>query len=314
MSNQREGTIPDWDLEEHFLSAQQLSQRLATVVEGEGNDAFRSTRPSTTTSFPPRSSSMPTAAQPAPLFATQRTAPAVGETESPFAHFRPSTSTSGPSRPSSNTAILDRAVSIVENARPGRSESRSLPPGVWLMTDPPRLYRPSPIPQSPPAYSAPEVPASTTASLPPGLPSNSTPTQRTTLDSRPETQSQTTEEERACCLPCAKIHNICIPRQSQLKERCFRCRHMNIACIPIPAEHLPGYLAIQPLFQEGRIIDGNMALNAWNDSMEATTDPFVRIERQLFLLNRNVERLLNAQLSRNGQPALRFIEEEFPEK
>lgn len=73
---------------------------------------------------------------------------------------------------------------------------------------------------------------------------------------------------------------------------------MNIACIPIPAEHLPGYLAIQPLFQEGRIIDGNMALNAWNDSMEATTDSFARIERQLFLLNQNVERLLNAQLSR----------------
>jgi hypothetical protein len=173
-----------------------------------------------------------------------------------------------------------------------------------LMTDPPRPFtafrNPTALENLPAGstvrYPASERPASTTASLPSRQSSNSTPAQRTTLDSRPEIESYITEEERACCLACAKKNVICVPRQSQIKQRCMLCINKNIACTPIPAEYLPGYLAMKQIFREDRTMDGYDAFRAWVVSTEATT-PLARIERHLFLLNRNVERLLKVHLS-----------------
>jgi hypothetical protein len=163
------------------------------------------------------------------------------------------------------------AGSSVRYPTPGRTESRfgfSRP--VIYMTDPPR---PS---------------------------SNPTPTQR------PETQNQTTGLEEPCCLQCAKeSHKFrCVfGGRSRTGNSCIRCVAYDYACTPIPAEYLAEFRTIQQLYREGNASDALAAREAWVKSMEPTT-PLARVERQLFLLNRNVERLLNVQLRMVSLPVL----------
>ncbi|EEA28984.1 hypothetical protein PMAA_037670 [Talaromyces marneffei ATCC 18224] len=161
-----------------------------------------------------------------------------------------------------------------------------------------------------------ERPASTTTSIPPRPSSSSASTQPTTSHSPPETQSHTTRGEEACCLRCAKsVYNEdshCRPHPAERESRCFRCVAAKTACKPIPAEHLPGFRAVLQLFREGKMHAAFVAHDALIESLAATT-PLTRIERQLFLLNRNVERLLNWHLNAYGLPSTRLIEEEFPE-
>ena len=88
----------------------------------------------------------------------------------------------------------------------------------------------------------------------------------------------------------------------------------NVACIPIPIKYRDDFRPIQQLYREGRYADAVAARKAWVESMEAGRESnalttrktwaepleagitLTRIERQLFLLNRNVERMLNANL------------------
>lgn len=90
---------------------------------------------------------------------------------------------------------------------------------------------------------------------------------------------------------------------SRYGNRCIRCVAYDVECTPIPAEYLPEFRSIQQLYRAGRKDDALAARKAWAESMEAETS-LTRIERQLFLLNRNVERLLNVQLRMVSLPAL----------
>lgn len=319
MSHQWESETPEQ--EKHFRSAQHLSQRLATVVQDhpqgsfmtrEDEDPFRSTRPSATVSFPPRSFSIPATAQQAPYFATHITAsagptvryPTVGETESLLGPVIPSTFTSAPPRTQSNPTTL-AVGSIMHSASTGEIGYQPWPlSSTWLTTDPPRPYGYPAIPQNPAAaatvqYSASERPTLTTPSLPPGLPNNPTPTQHAALNPRPDSPSLTTEAEEACCLQCAKgSHDLqCGSYRTHDGNRCTRCSTCYSECTSIPAEYLPWFRTIQQLYRAGRENDALAARKAWVASMEAeATKPYSRIERQLFLLNRNVESLLRVSL------------------
>ncbi|KAE8555419.1 hypothetical protein EYB25_000114 [Talaromyces marneffei] len=253
-----------------------------------GDDPFLCTRPPTIIPFPPRSSSTPTTAQQTPSQHAATTTPEyppavspvhrpnIGRTEPLFASQRLSTPMSA-----SNPATIE------------------YPPIGSTVRD-----------------SVSERPASTTTSIPPRPSSSSASTQPTTSHSPPETQSHTTRGEEACCLRCAKsVYNEdshCRPHPAERESRCFRCVAAKTACKPIPAEHLPGFRAVLQLFREGKMHAAFVAHDALIESLAATT-PLTRIERQLFLLNRNVERLLNWHLNAYGLPSTRLIEEEFPE-
>lgn len=268
----------------HFLSAQQLSQELAAAAEDPNAGSTTEepvaqtglARPSTTTSEPPHWLGM--------IVEAHQTPPQSAET---------------------TTLEYPPAGSSVRYPTLGRNESRfgfSRP--VTYMTDPPRPSRYVSALDYPPAgsivrYSASERPAST-VSLPPRPSSNPTPTQR------PETQNQTTGLEEPCCLQCAKeSHNFrCVfGGRSRTGNSCIRCVAYDYACTPIPAEYLAEFRTIQQLYREGNASDALAAREAWVKSMEPTT-PLARVERQLFLLNRNVERLLNVQLRMVSLPML----------
>ncbi|PCH08066.1 Hypothetical protein PENO1_009050 [Penicillium occitanis (nom. inval.)] len=98
-----------------------------------------------------------------------------------------------------------------------------------------------------------------------------------------------------CCLQCAKLVGsvdlYCVPHPNKNEHKCIRCFNLNITCVPIPEEQIETFRSIQIFFKK-------RDLNA-------------RFGRQFFLLNRNIERLINTQLAIRNEPPVAPIEEVF---
>lgn len=102
-----------------------------------------------------------------------------------------------------------------------------------------------------------------------------------------------------CCLQCAKLVGsvdlFCVPHPNKSENKCIRCYNLNITCIPIPQDHVDTFRSIQVFFKKRDLKYAFLFRRAWIIGMN--NEPTARIGRQLYLLNRNIERLINAQLA-----------------
>lgn len=102
-----------------------------------------------------------------------------------------------------------------------------------------------------------------------------------------------------CCLQCAKLVGsvdlFCVPHPNKNEHKCIRCFNLNITCVPIPEEHIEKFRSIQVFFKKRDLKYAFLFRRAW--IMGMNNEPSARIGRQFFLLNRNIERLINTQLA-----------------
>jgi hypothetical protein len=102
-----------------------------------------------------------------------------------------------------------------------------------------------------------------------------------------------------CCLQCAKLVGsvdlYCVPHPNTNEHKCIRCYNMNITCVPIPQEHIKTFRSIQVFFRKRDLKYAFLFRRAWIVGMN--NEPSARLGRQFFLVNRNIERLINTQLA-----------------
>lgn len=102
-----------------------------------------------------------------------------------------------------------------------------------------------------------------------------------------------------CCLQCAKLVGsvdlYCVAHPNKNEHKCIRCFNLNITCVPIPQEHFETFRSIQVFFKTRDLKFAFLFRRAWIVGMN--NEPSARIGRQFFLINRNIERLINTQLA-----------------